>query len=136
MSVSKGPLIFAVSGEKNSGKTTLIEAVLPILTARGYSVAVVKHDGHSFAPDVPGTDTRRFFDAGAMGTAVFDGEKFMLVKRQAVTEKQLFEAFPEADLILIEGLKGSSYSKLFLKAGEWQDPQEVAAMLERMLYER
>ena len=136
MSVSKEPLIFAVSGEKNSGKTTLIEAVLPILNARGYSVAVVKHDGHSFAPDVPGTDTRRFFDAGAMGTAVFDGEKFMLVKRQAVTEKQLFEAFPEADLILIEGLKGSSYPKLFLKAGEWQDPQEVAAMLERMLYER
>jgi len=130
------PLIFAVSGEKNSGKTTLIEAVLPILTARGYSIAVVKHDGHSFAPDVPGTDTRRFFDAGAMGTAVFDGEKFMLVKRQPVDETQLFEAFPEADLILIEGLKGSSYPKLFLKAGEWRDPQEVAAMLEKMLHER
>jgi len=130
------PLIFAVSGEKNSGKTTLIEAVLPILTARGYSIAVVKHDGHSFPPDVPGTDTRRFFDAGAMGTAVFDGEKFMLVKRQPVDETQLFEAFPEADLILIEGLKGSSYPKLFLKAGEWRDPQEVAAMLEKMLHER
>lgn len=136
MSTAKKPLIFAISGEKNSGKTTLIEAVLPILTARGYSIAVVKHDGHSFAPDVPGTDTRRFFDAGAMGTAVFDGEKFMLVKRQPVDETQLFEAFPEADLILIEGLKGSSYPKLFLKAGEWRDPQEVAAMLEKMLHER
>lgn len=136
MSAFGKPLIFAVSGEKNSGKTTLIEAVLPILTARGYSIAVVKHDGHSFAPDVPGTDTRRFFDAGAMGTAVFDGEKFMLVKRQPVDETQLFEAFPEADLILIEGLKGSSYPKLFLKAGEWRDPQEVAAMLEKMLHER
>ena len=136
MSASGKPLIFAVSGEKNSGKTTLIEAVLPILTARGYSVAVVKHDGHAFEPDVPGTDTRRFFDAGAMGTAVFDGEKFMLVKRQPVNETQLFDAFPEADLILIEGLKGSSYPKLFLKAGEWQDPQEVAAMLEKMLHER
>ncbi|MBR3719385.1 MAG: molybdopterin-guanine dinucleotide biosynthesis protein MobB, partial [Firmicutes bacterium] len=84
----------------------------------------------------PGTDTRRFFDAGAMGTAVFDGEKFMLVKRQPVNETQLFDAFPEADLILIEGLKGSSYPKLFLKAGKWQDPQEVAAMLEKMLHER
>ena len=71
-----------------------------------------------------------------MGTAVFDGEKFMLVKRQPVNETQLFEAFPEADLILIEGLKGSSYPKLFLKAGEWQDSQEVAAMLEKMLHER
>ena len=55
----KYPDVIAVSGEKNSGKTTLIEAVLPILAARGYRVAVIKHDGHSFEPDVPGTATRR-----------------------------------------------------------------------------
>ncbi len=112
------PSVFAVSGEKNSGKTTLIEALLPILKERGYRVAVIKHDGHSFEPDVPGTDTRRFFDAGAVGTAVYDGEKFMLVKRQAVDERQLFEAFPDADIILIEGLKHSGYPKVFLTAGD------------------
>ena len=125
------PVIFAVSGEKNSGKTTLIEAVLPILAERGYRVAVIKHDGHSFEPDVAGTDTRRFYDAGAIGTAVFDGEKFMLVRRAAVTEKQLFEAFPDADLILIEGLKDSGYAKLYLTAGEWMDPAEAADRIEQ-----
>ena len=133
------PVIFAVSGEKNSGKTTLIEAVLPILAERGYRVAVIKHDGHSFEPDVAGTDTRRFYDAGAIGTAVFDGEKFMLVRRAAVTEKQLFEAFPDADLILIEGLKDSGYAKLRLTAGEWMDPAEAADRIEqavRMQHER
>ena len=133
------PVIFAISGEKNSGKTTLIEAVLPILTERGYRVAVIKHDGHSFEPDVSGTDTRRFFDAGAIGTAVFDSEKFMLVKRQAVNERQLFEAFPDADLILIEGLKDSGYAKLRLTAGEWMDPAEAADRIEqtiRMQHER
>jgi molybdopterin-guanine dinucleotide biosynthesis protein B len=128
------PVIFAVSGEKNSGKTTLIEAVLPILTARGYRVAVIKHDGHSFEPDVPGTDTRRFFDAGAIGTAVFDGEKYMMVKRQAVNERDLFDAFPDADLILIEGLKDSGYAKLFLKAGEWMDPEEAADRIEDVFH--
>lgn len=127
------PVIFAVSGEKNSGKTTLIEAVLPILTDRGYRVAVIKHDGHSFEPDVPGTDTRRFFDAGATGTAVYDGEKFMLVKRETVNERQLFEAFSDADLILIEGLKDSGYAKLFLKAGEWVDPAEAADHIEEII---
>ena len=133
------PVIFAISGEKNSGKTTLIEAVLPILAERGYRVAVIKHDGHSFEPDVSGTDTRRFFDAGAIGTAVFDSEKFMLVKRQAVNERQLFEAFPDADLILIEGLKDSGYAKLRLTAGEWMDPAEAADRIEqtiRMQHER
>ena len=131
-----GPVVFAISGEKNSGKTTLIEGVVAILAQRGYSVAVIKHDGHAFEPDVAGTDTRRFYDAGATGTAVFDGEKFMLVKRHPVTETQFFEAFPDADLILIEGLKSSDYPKLFLKAGEWQDPQDVADMLEKRIHER
>ena len=133
------PVIFAISGEKNSGKTTLIEAVLPILAERGYRVAVIKHDGHSFEPDVSGTDTRRFFDAGAIGTAVFDSEKFMLVKRQSVNVRQLFEAFPDADLILIEGLKDSGYAKLRLTAGEWMDPAEAADRIEqtiRMQHER
>src|SRR5699024_12796509 len=65
-----------LSGVKNSGKTTLIESVLPLLSQAGLNVAVVKHDGHSFLPDPPGTDTGRFMAAGAAGTAIFDGEKF------------------------------------------------------------
>ena len=130
------PAIFAISGEKNSGKTTLIEAVLPILAKKGYRVAVVKHDGHRFEPDVPGTDTRRFFDAGAYATAIFDEEKCMLVKRKALSPLQLFEAFPDADLILVEGLKHSEYPKMLLKVGQWQNAEELAAMLETHIHER
>lgn len=122
----KTPVIFAVSGEKNSGKTTLIEAMLPILKEKGIKTAVIKHDGHSFEPDVPGTDTYRFLKNGAAGTAVYDSGKFMLVKYCSVSEKDLFEAFPDADLILIEGLKNSDYPKIYLKAGEWQNPAESA----------
>lgn len=118
--------IFAISGEKNSGKTTLIEAMLPFFKEKGIKTAVIKHDGHSFEPDVPGTDSYRFLKNGAEGTAVFDSEKFMLVKYCSLSEKELFKAFPEADLILIEGLKHSSYPKILLKAGEWEDPMETA----------
>ena len=46
-------LIFAISGYKNSGKTTLIENLIPILTEYGYKVATIKHDAHDFEPDVP-----------------------------------------------------------------------------------
>ncbi len=73
--------VVAVRGVKNSGKTTLIEAMLPHLAAAGLKVAVIKHDGHAFLPDLPGTDTGRFLAAGAWGTAIFDGEKFKVVKR-------------------------------------------------------
>ena len=42
------PFIFAISGYKNSGKTTLITKLIPELKQRGYRVAVIKHDGHDF----------------------------------------------------------------------------------------
>ena len=108
----KSPFVFAVSGYKNTGKTTMITRLVPELTKRGYKVAVIKHDGHDFESDVPGTDSYRHQKAGAYGTAVFSKNRFLITKEcQGITEEDLFAAFPEADIILIEGLKNSSYPK-------------------------
>ena len=49
----KRPAVLAVSGSKNTGKTTLTEALVRELSKRGVKVAVIKHDGHDFTPDVP-----------------------------------------------------------------------------------
>lgn len=46
------PYIFAVCGYKNTGKTTLITKLIPVLARHGYKAAVIKHDGHDFEPDV------------------------------------------------------------------------------------
>lgn len=105
--------IVAISGIKNSGKTTLICRLLEIFKEKGLRVAVLKHDGHDFEPDVPGTDTYRQLQAGAYGTAVFSKGKYMLVKQQPqISEKEVMEFFPEADLILLEGFKYSTYPKI------------------------
>ena len=105
--------IVAISGIKNSGKTTLICRLLEIFKEKGLRVAVLKHDGHDFEPDVPGTDTYRQLQAGAYGTAVFSKGKYMLVKQQPqISEKELMEFFPEAELILLEGFKYSTYPKI------------------------
>ena len=106
--------MIAVSGVKNSGKTTLIEKLIPALNARGVKTAVLKHDGHSFAADREGTDTCRFLAAGAYGAAIFDGEKFQAVKREIVDETALIALYPEADLILLEGFKWTDYPKIEL----------------------
>ena len=106
--------ILAVSGVKNSGKTTLLEKLIPALNARGLRTAVIKHDGHGFAADREGTDTCRLLAAGAMGAAIFDGEKFQAVKYAAVTESDLIALYPEADLILLEGFKWTDYPKIEL----------------------
>ena len=106
--------VIAVSGVKNSGKTTLIEKLIPALNARGVKTAVLKHDGHSFAADREGTDTCRFLTAGALGAAIFDGEKFQAVKFASVTERDLIALYPEAELILLEGFKWTDYPKIEL----------------------
>ena len=111
------PVVIAVSGVKNSGKTTLIEGVLPHLSAAGLRVAVVKHDGHSFQPEPPDTDTGRLLAAGAWGAAIFDGEKYKVVRREVVDEAALIAQFPEADLVLLEGFKGSGWPKLEVVRG-------------------
>ena len=109
----KTPFVFVISGVKNSGKTTMVERLIPVLSARGLSVATVKHDGHDYDADVPGTDSYRHFAAGSIGTAIFSPTKFSLVKRQAgVNEEDMIKFFPEADVILLEGFKWTAYPKI------------------------
>ena len=106
--------VLAVCGVKNSGKTTLLTKITAQLTKEGIKIAVIKHDGHSFQADRPGTDSFRHKEAGAFGTAVFCSGRFSIVKdtEKPVTETELFSFFPEADLILLEGFKHSSYAKI------------------------
>lgn len=107
------PPVLAVSGRKNTGKTTCLEGIVKLLSSRGYRVAVIKHDGHDFVPDTPGTDSFRMKAAGAMGTVVYSGSRFSLVKDEPGHEAADFLCcFPEADIILLEGQKNSDYSKI------------------------
>ena len=106
-------IIFAVCGSKNSGKTTLIEKPVLCMNEKGLEVAVIKHDGHDFECDVPGTDSYRFSKAGAYGTAVFSDKRVFVHKQGArETEKELIRMFPEADVIILEGMKNSTYPKI------------------------
>lgn len=135
-SVKKEPFVFVIGGYKNSGKTTLITKLIPKLKERGCRVAVIKHDGHDFETDIPGTDSYRHQKAGAYGTAVFSSNRFLITKEyKGIDEKQLMKAFPEADIILVEGLKNSSYPKYICSYPEQEliSPDELADMIERKM---
>ena len=138
--VLKQPFVFSVSGYKNSGKTTLICRLIPVLKRRGYRVAVIKHDGHDFVGDVPGTDSFRHRQAGACGCAVFSKKRILITKEieeedELPDEQMLFKAFPGADIILLEGLKGSSYPKYFCRCPEEELPsaEELADRIEEAM---
>ncbi|MBE6050487.1 MAG: molybdopterin-guanine dinucleotide biosynthesis protein B [Clostridium sp.] len=113
MKDKKTPKIIAISGVKNSGKTTLIEKIIPKLIMENLKVATIKHDGHDFEGDIEGTDTFRHKKSGAMGTAIFSNNKFMVIKEaENITEKDLIHNFKDADVVLLEGFKYSDYPKL------------------------
>ena len=119
----KGPVFSAICGVKNSGKTTLTEGIIRTLTARGLRTAVIKHDGHEFECDIAGTDSSRFVEAGAFGAAVFSRGQIFVRKTGKYPDtrdtsgtmrllRELTGAFPEADVILAEGLKGLPVPKI------------------------
>jgi len=100
------PPIVAVCGAKRSGKTSLIAALISELARLGLRVAAIKHDGHDFTPDTPGTDSFRMKTAGAIGTAVYSANRWMMVKdAHGTTVGQMADHFSDADLILLEGGK-------------------------------
>lgn len=78
-------------------------------------MAVIKHDGHDFEGDVEGTDTYRMKQAGAYGTCIFSRNKWMIQKQEpCMNVEKLSKFFPEADIILLEGMKDSGYPKFEL----------------------
>lgn len=60
--------IVSIVGKSSSGKTTLVEKLIPELVRRGYRVATVKHNIHDFEIDHEGKDrpaaqkSRRSYD--------------------------------------------------------------------------
>ena len=113
-----GPAVLAISGVKNSGKTTLIERLIPLLSERGFRSGVIKHDGHDFSPDVEGTDTHRLLTAGAAGVGIFSKAKSMLVRLGGgVDETDLARHLGGLDIIFLEGFKHSDYPKIEVLRG-------------------
>lgn len=125
------PVIVAVSGVKNSGKTTFLERVIPLLGAKGLRLGVIKHDGHGFVPDVPGTDSFRLRAAGASSVAVYSGSQVMVSRtQQGAAPGALVPLLGPVDLVLLEGGKATPYPKIELvRAGVSSAPVCEAATL-------
>lgn len=124
------PNLLAVCGFKNSGKTTLIEALIPRLQKQGLSVAVVKHDTHCIEVDRPGKDSDRFFQAGADVVLQGPGEEIFRKHEEGSLEDLLARTVPLYDLILVEGHKGTPLPKVWLKGeGNEQRPDQLENVL-------
>ncbi|MFB0505832.1 MAG: molybdopterin-guanine dinucleotide biosynthesis protein B [Thermodesulfobacteriota bacterium] len=107
--------IVSIVGKSDSGKTTLIEKIVPELIRRGYRVMTVKHDRHGFEIDREGKDSWRHKQAGAQEVIISSPRKVALIRdvERDMSLEELRDAFAvDADLILSEGFKKDVQPKI------------------------
>jgi len=107
------PPLVAIVGNSDTGKTTLIEKLVPDLKQRGYTVGTVKHTHHGFKMDKKGKDTWRHQAAGADTVVAVSPRRIAIVKTSP--EDTLEAALPyldDRDIVLVEGFKGGNCSKI------------------------
>lgn len=121
------PPIVSIVGRTNSGKTTLIERLIPALARRGCRVATIKHHRHGdFQADHPGKDSWRHAQAGAIATALAGTHRvavFQRVETELSPEEiaRLFVVRP--DLVLTEGYQDSLFPKVeIVRRAQGADP--------------
>ncbi len=107
--------IVSFVGRSNSGKTTLLERLIPLLQQRGYRVGVIKHTlRQAVETDIPGTDTRRLWDAGAAQVVFVAGDRIVHTRRYAAppTFEMALAGIADVDLVIAEGFKHGSFPKI------------------------
>ena len=118
------PPVLAVCGFKNSGKTTLLEGIIPLLRNLGLAVAVIKHDAHGVQVDHQGKDSDRLFRAGA--DVLLRGPNETLVRRHPSSVTGLDEAVEmlllQHDVVLVEGHKQTPLPKIWVHGPDSPPP--------------
>jgi molybdopterin-guanine dinucleotide biosynthesis adapter protein len=107
--------IISIVGKSDSGKTTLIEKLVPELIRRGYRVGTIKHDAHSFDIDHPGKDSWRHRQAGADTVVISSPAKAAIVTtvHSELTLDQIAAAyFQDVDVVITEGYKSENKPKI------------------------
>ncbi len=102
-----------------TGKTTLLEKLLPLLRAQGLQVSYIKHSHHKVDIDKPGKDSYRLRQAGASQVLLASAKRWALMQEttEGSDEPRLAELLQQldpsqCDLVLVEGFKHESIPRI------------------------
>ena len=104
------------AGWSGSGKTTVIERLIPRFVAHGLTVSLIKHAHHTFDVDMPGKDSYRHRAAGCREVLVSSEKRWVIMhelhgESEPGLDEQIKRVAP-CDLLLIEGYKRYPMPKL------------------------
>lgn len=102
-----------------TGKTTLLEKLIPKLSEKSIRIGLIKHAHHNFDIDIPGKDSYRLRKAGAQQVLVAsNARQALIIENQDIKkEPDLSQCVSsletdKLDLILVEGFKHVAYPKI------------------------
>jgi len=109
--------VLAVSGNSNTGKTTLLEALVREMKKRGLKVFVVKHGRHfSWSGGNGSKDTERLWNSGAEVAFLSEGFTYIALRREFELEEfvELISEICGVDVILLEGFRKKKVRKIVI----------------------
>ncbi len=109
------PPVIAFIGKPDSGKTTLLEKLIPELHHRGYRIGTIKHHVHTFEMDKPGKDTWRHKQAGASTVALSSPTGLGIIRdvdEDLTIEELVGRYYGDIDLVITEGYKRLGLPKI------------------------
>ena len=117
------PPLVIIAGRSESGKTTLLERLIPEFKKRGLRVGTIKHHHGDFDIDRPGKDSWRHKKAGAEKTVISSPTRIGLVMDvdHDYRPDELIPFFSEMDIILVEGYKEENLPKVEIFRPEVHD---------------
>ena len=106
--------IIHIVGRSNSGKTTFIKTLIPVLKDLG-SVSVIKHLGdHDYRLE-EGKDTTVFFDHGADISIGIDAQKSVVAIHNNSLDAMISIVCNQGiDFVIIEGFKTRTFPKIVI----------------------
>ena len=130
-------LILSIIGKSKSGKTTLIEKLIPELNSRGFRVGTVKHAHHGFEIDHPGKDSFRHREAGAETVVLYSKDKIAIQRniQEKMSLNEIIQTYFPAnlDVILVEGFKEEQGLKIEVGGDKDIDVKEVLDLIEETI---
>ena len=101
-----------IIGYSNSGKTTLIERLIPLFRQRGLAVSAIKNAHHGFDMDRQGKDSYRYREAGAGQVLIATALRWALLTetpQRPASLEELLALLAPCHLVIVEGFKSEGH---------------------------
>lgn len=112
--------LLAITGWSGTGKTTLLQQVIPLLASKGIRAGLIKHTHHQMDIDTPGKDSYLLRKAGARQVIVASAQRWALMcetpEEPSVNLPYLLRRMDPSvlEIVLVEGFKDEHVPKIVL----------------------